>query len=82
MCDMAFEGFYFQWTNFTTQHFFGYHNGTHILKFLIHLNFGIENISMERTNVTLQPKWYPNGTQKGFSKNINLTFPVPCQSSV
>ena len=50
---------------------------------LIHLHCSIDNISMERTNVTSQlnmvPKWYP----KTFFRKIHiLSFLTTCQSSV
>ena len=46
---------------------------------LIHLDYWIENISEERTNVTLQANVGPNGTQKIYSKNIDskLSSAVP-----
>ena len=47
---------------------------------LIHLNYRIGSLSMERTNVTLQANVVPNGTQKTFLlKNINseLSSAVP-----
>ena len=50
---------------------------------LIHLHFSIDNMSMERTNVTSQlnmvPKWYP---KTFFRKIYILSFLTPCQSSV
>ena len=51
--------------------------------FLIHLNYWIENLSMELTNVTLQANVVPNGTQKNFIRKMEtLSFPALCQSSV
>ena len=39
---------------------------------LIHLNFWIENISMERTNVTLHANVVPNGTQKNYPEKYKF----------